>query len=186
MNWDRFHFGRHRPLDETSGETHESTIAPGPVVAAVASGLALFGLGAGLMYFFDPTSGRRRRALVRDQVVGLGHDIRDQTDALAAQFRDKARRVQATVRSVPTRVFGEDVTDPVLAERVRSALGRVVSHPGSIEVSAWEGRIHLSGAILASEMDDLIAAVAAVPGVRDFEHDLDVHEVAGNVPGLQG
>jgi hypothetical protein len=28
------------------------------------------GLGAGLMYFFDPESGRRRRALVSDQLVG--------------------------------------------------------------------------------------------------------------------
>src|SRR5213079_1218714 len=30
--------------------------------------LASFGLGAGLMYFYDPQSGRRRRALLRDQV----------------------------------------------------------------------------------------------------------------------
>jgi osmotically-inducible protein OsmY len=164
----------------------EDLSAAGPAVAAVMGGLALLGLGAGLMYYFDPVSGRRRRALVRDAFVGFGHDVRDEARTLTARLRDQGRGMQAAVRSLPARVFGEDVTDRVLAERVRSALGRAVSHPGSIAVSAREGRVHLSGAILAREMDTLVKTVASVPGVRDFEHDLDVRETAGNVPGLQG
>jgi hypothetical protein len=30
------------------------------------------GMGAGLMYFYDPQMGRRRRALTRDQLISLG------------------------------------------------------------------------------------------------------------------
>jgi hypothetical protein len=31
------------------------------------------GMGAGLMFIFDPVRGKRRRALVRDQLVHAGH-----------------------------------------------------------------------------------------------------------------
>ena len=47
------------------------------------------GLGAGLMYFFDPQMGRRRRALVRDQAVRLGNDA---ADALRDRTRDLGNR----------------------------------------------------------------------------------------------
>src|SRR5438128_1024116 len=38
----------------------------------VGTGLFCFFFGAGLMYYFDPQTGRRRRAMVRDKFYSLG------------------------------------------------------------------------------------------------------------------
>ena len=155
-------------------------------VPGVAGSLALVGLGAGLMYFLDPDRGRRRRALVRDQLVHTLHEI---DDAVGVVSRDLANRSQGAwvgVCSLPGRLAGAEVPDGILVERVRSKMGRFLSHPSSIEVTARWGRVTLSGPVLAHEVDDLLAAVASVPGVADVENRLEVHEQPGDVPGLQG
>jgi uncharacterized membrane protein len=74
----------------------------------------------------------------------------------------------------------------VLIERVRSAIGRAASHPGSIEVDARDGVVTVSGPILADEADALLDTVARVRGVRDVVDRLDVRASSGNTPGLQG
>jgi hypothetical protein len=40
--------------------------------------------------------------------------------------------------------------------------------------------------VLTDEVQQLIAGVATVRGVREVENRLDVHETSDNVPGLQG
>lgn len=62
----------------------------------------------------------------------------------------------------------------------------LVRHPRSIEVAARDGTVILSGPVLADEVDSLVAMVSRVPGVRHVENRLEIHEEAGNVPGLQG
>ena len=138
------------------------------------------------MYLFDPDRGRRRRALVRDQMIHALNEIDDAIGVTWRDLRNRARGVWASVRSVPARLAGEAVPDEVLAERVRSKLGRVVSHPGSIGVVVHGGRVVLSGPILAHEVDGLLAAVARVPGVRQVEERLDRHEQPDGISGLQG
>lgn len=139
------------------------------------------GVGAALMYFFDPERGRRRRALVRDQAARAGHRMQDVMEAGAHDLRNRAQGYSASMRS--TR---EPPSDHVLEERVRARIGRVVSHPSSIEAKATQGRITLSGPILAHEAPLLIDRMLDVPGVQDVENRLEVHREAGNVPGLQG
>jgi hypothetical protein len=56
-----------------------------------------FGIGASLMYFLDPERGRRRRALVRDQ---LAHTIRLTRDAAGATRRDVGHRTAGPVASL--------------------------------------------------------------------------------------
>jgi uncharacterized membrane protein len=73
-----------------------------------------------------------------------------------------------------------------LVERVRAKLGRVASHPRAISVAARDGRVTLSGPILASEVDDVISAAQSVRGVTDVENELDVYAEAGDVSALQG
>ncbi len=41
---------------------------------SVLPAIGALGVGAGLMYLMDPRMGRRRRALIRDKVVHLGHE----------------------------------------------------------------------------------------------------------------
>jgi hypothetical protein len=52
------------------------------------------GLGAGMMYFFDPTAGERRRTAIRDQIADactLCNQASDQLQNVAAEVRDKAQ-----------------------------------------------------------------------------------------------
>jgi uncharacterized membrane protein len=141
------------------------------------------GLGATLMYMVDPDRGKRRRALMRDKLARATHKV---PDAISATARDISNRVQGMTAQATSAFSSEDVSDEVLVARVRSKLGRIVSHPSSIEVAANQGRVVLSGPILAHETNDLLACVRAVPGVREVDNLLDVHKQAGDVPGLQG
>lgn len=142
------------------------------------------GLGAGLMYLLDPDRGRRRRALVRDQAI---RSTRKARAAAQATARDARNRAQGMVASMTVRVSPEtSLTDDILVERVRSKLGMLVRHPRSIEVTAREGTVILSGPVLVDEVDSLLALVSKIPGVARVDNRLDIHEEAGDVPGLQG
>lgn len=142
------------------------------------------GLGAGLMYVLDPDLGRRRRALLRDQATRLGNKACEVADAAS---RDLSHRAAGLMARLKTFFTGEgEVSDHQLVERVRSTMGRVVSHPSSIEVSAEEGTVTLRGPVLAHEVDNLLCCVSSVSGVKEMKNELEVHKEAGNVPGLQG
>jgi uncharacterized membrane protein len=149
-------------------------------------GLAIMvgaGMGAGLMYLCDPQIGRRRRALARDKLIHMGHRIDDAVDVTSRDLTNRAVGLWAEMRSS---FASDEVSDEVLAERVRAQLGGLVSHPGALEVRAEQGRVILSGPALRDEVDHLLSGVAAVRGVRHVENRLSVHDEAGGVPGLQG
>lgn len=142
------------------------------------------GLGAGVMYLLDPDRGRRRRAMLRD---GISARVCDSERFLQKSGRDFGNRARGMAAKTRNRVFpAGPVEDDVLAERVRSKMGRYVSHPGGIEVSAAAGRITLRGSILADEASALIRAVESVRGVREVEDLLEVHHDPESVPALQG
>ncbi len=149
----------------------------------VASLLISAGVGAGVSYLFDPNRGRRRRALLRDQVTRATHKTVDAIDATSSDVGNRTRGLRASMRSWWR---GGPVNDAVLTERVRAVIGRVVSHPGSINVATENGHVILSGPILADEVGMLLRRVRAVRGVASIEDRLEMHEHAGNVPGLQG
>ena len=142
------------------------------------------GLGFGLMYFLEPGGGRHRRRLVRDKLTHAG---RVGSDAVGATRRDIANR--ATGAAARLRKAWNDSPaggDDVVVGRIRSQLGRVVSHPRAIRVTAANGVVTLQGPILLSETRRLVRAVEAVRGVREVVCQLEEHESAGNVPALQG
>lgn len=139
--------------------------------------------GAALMYFLDPDRGARRRGLVRDKLVHLNRKMELGLDQAARDARNRSAGLAARTR----RQFDEDdAPGAVVRERVRSELGRVVSHPHAIEAGVQDGRVTLAGPILADEVEPLLAATRRVRGVDEVENRLEVHESPGNVPGLQG
>jgi len=145
--------------------------------------LSGIGLGAAFMYMFDPDRGRRRRALVRDKFRRVANKAPDAIDVTSRDLKNRARGLAAEVGSM----FSEsDAPDDVLVERVRSKMGRVVSHPSAIDVTANQGRVTLRGPILADEVDDLLSYVSRVQGVNDVDNQLEVHKDADGVPALQG
>ncbi|MBI4408355.1 MAG: BON domain-containing protein [Gemmatimonadetes bacterium] len=141
-------------------------------------------LGTGLMYILDPGEGRRRRARVRDVVV---HGRRKAEDGLMTALRDLRQRASGVGARAESRLRREpEVDDAVLAARVRSRIGWLVSHPHSIEVAAENGRVTLCGPILSREVDRVLERVQHVRGVKEVVNELEVHESAGRIPGLQG
>jgi hypothetical protein len=145
--------------------------------------IASAGVGATFMYLLDPERGRRRRALLRDKLVSV---TRKAPRAIEVSARDLANRAQGLVAEAAAKITRDETPDEKIVARVRSELGRVVSHPGAIEVTAKDGIVCLTGPVLADEVDDLLAAVSAVPGVREVDNRLEVHETPDNVPALQG
>ncbi len=53
--------------------------------------IAGLGIGALLMYLFDPKGGGGRRALIRDKAVGLSNDIRDSVTAKTKDVTNRAK-----------------------------------------------------------------------------------------------
>jgi hypothetical protein len=140
-------------------------------------------LGALAMYLLDPNTGRRRRALVRDQAIHLSRKTGDAADALARDLRNRATGVAATMRRAADTAEADDA---VVEARVRSSLGRVCSHPGAVGVSVVQGIVELVGPVLANEYEQVWTTVNAVPGVLEVVDNLVVHERGENIPGLQG
>jgi len=146
-----------------------------------ASGL---GLGAAVMFLFDPAVGGRRRAVLRDKGRSA---ISGGRRYLQAAAKDLSNRVRGTFRELQPheeRLFAGD--DDVLVDRVRTAFGRVVSHPGAVHVMIENGTVRLDGAILSSELRPLMSAILNVEGVHSVDNRLKVCETAKDVPGLQG
>lgn len=141
------------------------------------------GMGASLMYLFDPDHGKRRRALVRNKAEHLSKIA---VDAAGKTQRDVRNHFLGVISEMESLFRTEKVTDDVLEARVRSKLGRVVSHPHAIEVKVVEGLVILTGPVLADELHPLLDTVIVMSGVKNIENRLETHERANDVPALQG
>ncbi len=129
-------------------------------------------VGAGLSFFLDPTSGRRRRALLRDRTAGF--------------FRRRSREAARLGRTASAEAYGlkqkathlrEEpkpgaLNDPALARKVETEIFRDADVPkGQIDVSVENGVVVLRGEVPRSELvDDLVQKVRKVHGVKDVEN----------------
>src|SRR5688572_16692580 len=135
------------------------------------------------MYLLDPASGRRRRARLQQTLDSGASRLQD---GLRVAARDMSYRMQGVVAETAHAFESQDASDEVLKERVRSRLGRVVSHPGAIDVQAVDGVVTLSGPILLREHEETVHQIRSVRGVREVDDQLRVHESATGVSSLQG
>jgi hypothetical protein len=146
--------------------------------------LASLGVGAGIMYLADPQKGRGRRARLRDTAVHRSHMLRDVAGAASRDTEHRLAGIAARARAAVARRPAPD--DDVLAARVRSRLGRLVSHAGAIDVKAASGRVALTGPVFEAELNQLLYGVGAVEGVIEIENHLEPHADAADIPALQG
>jgi BON domain len=145
--------------------------------------LAGAGLGGSAVFLLDPERGRRRRALLGDQAAHMAHSL---SKAAGKISRDAANRGEGFRAELDSSLRYEQPTDDQTAERVRARLGRLVRHPGSIDVTVEDGCVTLTGPVLAGEAPRLLASVHSIQGVISVESALDIHEEAGHEPGFQG
>lgn len=122
--------------------------------------------GALAMYYLDPELGAQRRKLLAELVrSGLPGGER------RVQGRGRhARRAYLHVASA------DPQSDAELRDRIQSRLGRMVSHPGAIQVSVDNGVVRLSGRVLAKEREGLLAQVQQMPGVQKLVNAMSAHD----------
>ena len=139
------------------------------------------GLGAALMYLFDPDRGGKRRALIREKAEGAANKAGEYAEKVSSDLRNRAQEVITETKSI----FGhEEVTDDVLMDRVHAKLGDS-GHIGTIDVTAQAGTVILSGRALAKEVPDVLRAVRSVRGVQRVENQLVMHPEPGSAPAQQ-
>jgi uncharacterized protein YwbE len=146
-------------------------------------GLGAFAVGAGLMYLLDPQSGRRRR---QDLMHRGGRLARESAECTEQTIRDLGNRGTGLLAVVARFFRPDDATGSKLAARVRARLGRAVSHPHAIDVSVEDGRVILTGSVLADEIEAAVREAEKVPGVELLENRLQVMPRADESPALQG
>ena len=71
-------------------------------VLAILSGV---GIGAALMYLFDPQGGNRRRTLIRDKAIKFNRQTRETIEAKA---KDLSNRAKGTIHELKVAVSSGD------------------------------------------------------------------------------
>jgi uncharacterized membrane protein len=168
----------YRSLTQAEPENADTT-------SCAARGAGLFAAGAGLMYVFDPITGRRRRKLIGDRLNHAWHVLTRRTDRTARDLANRTYGLYASARSRLTH-HGENARDEILEDRIRARIGHVSSHPRAINVLADQGCVILAGDVLDDEADDVLAAARKTPGVCDVRDYLHRHKTPGQNPNLQG
>jgi hypothetical protein len=82
--------------------------------------LKWIGLGAALMYFFDPDRGRSRRVRLRDRIVHLKNEMDHAIEVASHDVVNRTRGLVARGRSL---LSGEHPPDAVIVARVLSKRG---------------------------------------------------------------
>ena len=139
-------------------------------------------VGGLVVYFLDPDTGRRRRALVKDRTTNL---LKEADRAIGKASRDLSNRARGAVAEARSLLPLRGVSDEVLAEQIRARIGRVVSFPHFAEIGARDGVITLRGAVLQSELDNLLSAVSSVRHVASVRNELKTYRQPRDIPGLQ-
>ncbi len=131
------------------------------------------GLGAALMYFFDPQQGNRRRKMTADRTAGF--------------FRRGLRKGERAGRAVTAEAYGvtqkakhlredeKDLDDVTLARKVETEIFRAADSPkGQVDVNAVDGVVYLRGEVespdMIGELEQATRKVSGVKGVENLLH----------------
>jgi uncharacterized membrane protein len=128
------------------------------------------------VYLADPILGKRRRARARDAAIHGAKVLRRAGDITA---RDAAHRLKGFVRLAEGIFKHEDVSDAILADRVRTDVGRVSSHP-NVEVIVEDGWVTLLGPVVSAEEVPVLEAVQSVRGVRGIVNRMQPYQATAN------
>ncbi|MBM3337150.1 MAG: BON domain-containing protein [Betaproteobacteria bacterium] len=123
-------------------------------------------LGALAMYIADPVQGRRRRALIQDKLTHVTHSTSRMMDQTLHDAHNRWSGLQASAIRMISPLQAKPIDDHVLEARVRSRLGRAMSHMREVGVHAHQGAVTLSGNLDSEEQEKVFRLVAAIPGVE--------------------
>lgn len=128
--------------------------------------LAAGGLAAGCatMYYLDPQRGKRRRAFVRDQGVHAAHAVANTCEKAGRDFAHRTAGILAGMKCKSEGI----VSDDVLLERVRSAVGHAVD-ASKLEISVTNGTVIVAGRVPSAEAKRLLKKIWSIHGVRGLD-----------------
>ena len=121
------------------------------------------GVGAGLMYLWDPQNGERRRYALSRWWQNMSEP------GFESQWRPGRPAVESWR----------------LVEQVGTAMLNRVRHPSLIAVTANNGVVTLAGPILRHEEDRLLTAVFNVPGVTEIINQLQSFDTEDQMPQVR-
>ena len=136
---------------------------------ALMKAAGLVAAGAAVMYFLDPQTGRRRRALARDRGTGA---VRELEDSARTAGRDAANRMRGAKAEAKSHRDNAPVDDDTLHDRIRAKLGHLMDRPSAVEVAVDGGHVTLSGEASNEEAAEVSRYVAGMQGVSDVESRL--------------
>ena len=128
------------------------------------------GIGATVMCLLDPNQGRRRRAVLMDKSRHFANVTRDEVGKVG---RDVRNRLNGARHRTTSLFEHEYASDDVIADRVRSRLGRDTAHTRALDVSVEDGVVRLSGAAPAREARRIRRHAGRVHGVRRVESRIE-------------
>jgi hypothetical protein len=131
-------------------------------------------LGAGWLagYFLDPTSGRRRRAMLAQRVPAFFRHRGRDAGRLGRHVGSDAYGVTQKLAHLRKRPKPGALNDPALARKVETEIFRDPEVPkGQINVQAHDGVVELRGEVPRPELiEALVERARSVPEVREVEN----------------
>jgi hypothetical protein len=127
-------------------------------------------LGAGLMFFFDPESGNRRRVMARDRTTAFFRRLWRGTEragrGVSAEAHGLAQKAKH-LEEVP-----KDLDDATLAHKVETEIFRSEDAPkGTVNVNAENGVVYLRGEVERPDLlEELEQKARSVQGVKEVEN----------------
>lgn len=124
-------------------------------------------------YFLDRENGRERRTRFARTAERLTKTI---GDGAALGLRDSQHRLVGMAKHAWYNFRREHLEDRVLVERIRSRMGRIVSHPHKIHVASDDGVVTLWGEASHDEAPKLRHLVNAMRGVIQVRDYVEIRE----------
>jgi len=131
-------------------------------------------LGALAMYIADPVQGRRRRAFLQDKFTYVTNSTSRLMDQTLHDAQNRWSGLQASAMQLLLPRQAKPIDDHVLEARVRSRLGRAISHGHDVEVHAQSGVVTLAGNLDSEEKEKILKLVAAIPGVESVSCQIQI------------
>ncbi len=159
----------------------------GTAAAIGAGGIGMLAIGAGLVYFLDPDHGQERRVGAincANRFVGevgefagkCGTYLRDKFSGVTSGARDLAENVSDhagdVMQSVASRFSDAATIGATLIDQVRSQLSDRFPSARDLRINHSNGKLTLTGSVPASDYDRILETVRAIPGVTDFDNQL--------------
>lgn len=120
-------------------------------------------------WLYDPVSGRRRRAHLRDRTAGFFRRLVRRSGRLG---RHVASDTQGLAQRATHREQPKVLDDATLKNKVETEIFRAADSPkGRVSVNAQHGVVQLRGEVDSPELiDDLVQKVRSIHGVREVEN----------------